>query len=407
MRATLIVLSLALAPAQAGKSAKALEAEWYQYRGPKRDGLSPDTGLLKQWPQGGPPVAWTAKGLGSGYSSVCVANGRVYTMGEADSAYQLFCLNAADGKLVWASKIAKAGDVPYPGSRTTPATDGTVVVAISPLGDLVCVQAATGREVWRKSLDGPRPNWGFSESPLIDGPLVVCTPGGGSGTVAAYNKMNGALVWRSNELKDPAGYASLVPIEIAKIPQYLVFTPESVAGIVAKTGRLAWRAERKGATAVIPTPLYKDGIVFVSSGYNVGCNAFQVGLVGGGFKVQEIYKSRDMVNHHGGLVLVGDHVYATDERVLKCIELKTGKVVWENGCVGKGSVAYADGHVVVRSENGAVALVEATPEAYKEKGRFDPPSRSREKAWPHPVVFGGKLYIRDQDALVCFDVKAK
>ncbi|HYE97269.1 MAG TPA: PQQ-binding-like beta-propeller repeat protein [Planctomycetota bacterium] len=316
-------------------------------------------------------------------------------------------MNAADGKVVWASKIAKSGDVPYPGSRSTPATDGTVVVALSPLGDLVCVQAATGREVWRKSFDGPRPNWGFSESPLIDGPLVVVTPGGGSGTVAAYNKTNGALVWRSGELKDPAAYASIVPIEIGKIPQYLVFTADSVAGIVAKTGRVAWRAERKGQTAVIPTPVYKDGIVFVASGYNVGCNGFQVALTGGTFRVQEIYKSRDMVNHHGGFVVVGDHVYGTDERALKCLELKTGKVVWENNCVGKGSVAFADGHLVVRSERGPIAWVRATPEGYKEAGRFDQPDRSGKEAWPHPVVFGGRLYIRDQDTLLCFNVSAK
>ena len=406
MRA-LLIACLALSPSQAGKSSKAVDADWYQYRGPKRDGLSPDTGLVKQWPQGGPPLAWKTTGVGTGYSSVCVSKNRVYTMGEADGSYNLYCLNAADGKLVWAAKIARSGDVPYPGSRATPATDGTLVYAISPLGDLVCVQAATGREVWRKSFDGPRPNWGFSESPLIDGPLVVCTPGGNSGTVAAYNKMNGALVWRSSELKDPAGDASVVPVEIGRVPQYLVFTPESVAGIVARTGRLAWRAERKGQTAVIPTPLYKDGIVFVSSGYNVGCNAFQVALAGNAFRVQEIYKHRDMVNHHGGLVIVGDHVYGTDERQLKCIELKTGKVVWENGCVGKGSVAYADGHLVVRSERGPIAWVEATPQAYKEKGRFDQPDRSGKETWPHPVIFGGRMYIRDQGALLCYDLKAK
>lgn len=406
MTALLICLTLA---AQAKPKASAADSnEWNQFRGPKRDGASPDTGLLKEWPSGGPPVAWKIKGMGKGYSSVCVSGARVYTMGEIGGDYSLLAINAADGKIAWTAKIAKVQDVPYPGTRSTPACDGQIVVALSPHGELVAVQAATGREMWRQKFDGPRPNWGFSESPLIDGPLVVATPGGGSGTVAAYNKMNGQQVWRSGELKDAAAYASVVPVEMNKIPLYLVFTADTIAGLVAKTGRLAWKAERKGQTAVIPTPVYKDGVVFVSSGYNVGHNGFQVAFAGGGFRVQQIYSGKEMTNHHGGVVVVGDHVYGLSDRGgLKCIELKSGKEVWANESVGKGSIAYADGHLYCRSENGPVALVEAAPAAYKEKGRFTPPDNTGREVWAHPVISGGKLFLRDQDTLICFDVKAK
>jgi outer membrane protein assembly factor BamB len=395
---------------QSGKAA-AIESEWPQYRGPKRDGLSPDKGLLKQWPAGGPPLAWKTTGVGAGYSSVVVAGNRIYTLGDVENSCRLLALDAADGKILGSTPLGPAGGHnDYPGPRSTPATDGTLVFALTQNGDLACVQAATGRLVWKVNLEsqfGGRmmSGWRWSESPLLDGNLVVVTPGGSRGTVLALNKANGALVWQSAQLKDSAAYSSLVPVDWGNVRQYIVFTDKSVAGVAARNGQLLWRADRPGETAVIPTPVAKDGVVFVTSGYNVGCNAFQVGFAGGRFTARELYSGKQMRNHHGGVVLVGDHVYGFDEGVLKCIELKTGREVWADRSVGKGAVAYADGHLYCRSENGPIALVEATPEGYREKGRFDQPDRSRRQAWPHPVVFGGKLYIRDQDVLLCFDVR--
>ncbi len=395
---------------QSGKAA-AIESEWPQYRGPKRDGLSPDKGLLKQWPAGGPPLAWKTTGVGAGYSSVVVAGNRIYTLGDVENSCRLLALNAADGKILWSTPLGPAGgDNDYPGPRSTPATDGTLVFALTQNGDLACVQAATGRLVWKVNLEsqfGGRmmSGWRWSESPLLDGNLVVVTPGGSRGTVLALNKANGAPAWQSAQLKDSAAYSSLVPVDWGNVRQYIVFTDKSVAGVAARNGQLLWRADRPGETAVIPTPVTKDGVVFVTSGYNVGCNAFQVGFAGGRFTARELYSGKQMRNHHGGVVLVGDHVYGFDEGVLKCIELKTGREVWADRSVGKGAVAYADGHLYCRSENGPIALVEAMPEGYREKGRFDQPDRSRRQAWPHPVVFGGKLYIRDQDVLLCFDVR--
>ncbi len=384
------------------------EGEWNQFFGPKRNGHSADTGLLKQWPATGPALAWKTKGLGAGYSSVCVSGGKIYTMGETSDGVNLLCLNAADGKLLWTSKLTPPQNVDYPGTRSTPATDGRLVYTITPHGDLVAANAANGAVAWKAKFDGPRPGWGFSESPLLDGNLVVATPGGGSGTVAAYNKTTGALAWRSKELSDPAAYASIVPIQLGKASLYLVFTAETVAGLVAANGAVAFKAPRKGATAVIPTPVFKDGMLFVSSGYGVGCNGFAVALAGNSVRIQEVYQGKQMINHHGGVLVVGDHVYGlSDQGGLKCIELKTGKEAWANGSVGKGSIAYADGMLYCRSERGPVALVEASPAAYKEAGRFDQPERSDKNSWAYPVVSGGKLYLRDQDTLFCYDVKAK
>lgn len=389
--------------------------DWGQFRGPKRDGISPETGLLKEWPAGGPTLAWKAVGLGSGFSSVSVAGKLIFTMGDVGNSCNLIAINAADGKIVWMAKVGQTGGGGgYPGPRCTPATDGRLVFAVGQYGDLICVNAANGAEVWRKnmsSLGGEMMSgWGYSESPLLDGPMLLVTPGGSKGTVAALNKTNGAPVWQSSELKDKAAYSSLVPVEIGNVPQYLVFTDRSIAGI-AKNGRLAWRADRAGQTAVIPTPVMsKDNIIFVSSGYGVGAHAFQVTAAGGQFKAQEIYAQRQMESHIGGFVVFGDYVYGPDNGSLKCAEIKTGKVVWQNRCVGKGSITAADGMLYVRGDeaNGSsVALVEASPDAYKEKGKFAQPTPSGKNTWAYPVVFNGKLYLRDQDALYCYNVSAK
>jgi outer membrane protein assembly factor BamB len=393
-------------------------ADWSQFRGPNRDGVSPDTGLLKEWPAAGPALAWKTTGLGLGYSSVAIHKDRLFTMGELGGASSLHCLKLADGKLAWTTKIGAAGGNRGSGPRSTPATDGTLVLALGQDGELVCADADTGALKWQKHLQkdfgGRKPNWWWSESPLLDGDLVLCTPGGSKGTVVALKKSTGDVAWQSADLKESAHYTSLVAVEIGGVRQVLVLTDQSVAGVAVKDGKVLWRADRPGKTAVVPTPIYKDGIVFVSSGYGVGCNAFKISADGGSFKAEEVYSGKQVTNHHGGVILVGDHLYELDDRrMLKCVELKTGKVMWEERSVGKGAIAYADGHLYVRSEAGekgapcAIALVEATPAGYREKGRFTQPDRSDAFAWAHPVVFGGKFYVRDQDVLLCYDVKAK
>ena len=401
-------------------------SDWNQWRGPNRDGHSADTGLLKEWPAGGPPLAWKIDNLGGGLSSVSLSDGKIYTMGETGNSFNLIALNAADGKTLWSSKVEDIvekklkNERDYPGPRATPSVDGPLVITLGAYGNLVCFTAVDGKETWRKNLEsdfgGKCPVWGYAESPLIDGDNVVCIPGGSKGAVVALNKKTGATVWQCSEIKDEAAYTSLVPTEVGGKKQYLLMTFETLAGIAPDTGKVLWKTARKGKIAVIPDPIQKDGIVFTSSGYGVGSKIFKVN----GDSAEEIYsdekalagkenEGKRSANHHGGMVLIGDYLYGTNEKNLRCIELKTGKVVWENKCVGKGSIMFADGNLIVRSQDGkgTIALVEANPESYKEHGRFDQPDRSKKNSWPHPVVSGGKLYIRDMDVLLCYDVKAK
>lgn len=394
--------------------------DWSQWRGPKKNGHSPDTGLLKEWPPEGPKLLWKTSGLGSGYSSVSILNDRIYTMGDISGRCNLIALNLADGKLVWQTPFAKphtqGKNDEWGGPRASPSVDGKLVITLAPDGELACFTAADGKEKWRKHLvgdfGGKVGGWKYSESPLIDGDLVLCAPGGKNGTVLALKKESGDVVWRSKDYTDAAEYATLVPTEIGGVKQYISYTQQSVAGIAAADGKLLWRADRPGRTAVIPTPIYKDGFVFVASGYGVGCNLFKVTAEGNSFKVAEVYSGKQVQNHHGGVILVGDHLYELDDAgQLKCVEFATGKIVWQDRSVGKGSLTYADGRLYLRSETrpgtGEVALAEATPSGYKQTGRFKQPELSGKPTWPHPVVIGGRLYLRDQDNLFCYDVKAK
>jgi outer membrane protein assembly factor BamB len=386
------------------------EPSWNQFRGPLRDGRSPDRGLLPRWPEGGPALLWKATAIGAGYSSVSIHGQRIFTMGDRDRAAQLFALDAADGRLLWKTPVGKAGGGGgYPGPRCTPATDGARVWALGQFGDLVCVDAADGTVRWKTTLEGAvMSDWGYSESPLLDGELLFCTPGGPQGTVAAYDKTSGTLRWRSTGLTDPAAYSSLIAADLGGRRHIVVLTGRSLAGLDRATGRLLWKADRKGETAVCTTPLHHDGLFFVSSAYNVGCAAFRVRSDGGGFAVQELYQGRQMRNHHGGLVAVDGRAYGFDEDKLKCLDLGSGKVLWADRSVGKGSVAWADGLLVVRHEDdaGAVALVEASPEGYRERSRFEPPDRGVTNSWANPVIFGGRLYLRDENVLLCYAVKA-
>jgi outer membrane protein assembly factor BamB len=396
----------------------AASTDWPQWRGPSRDGLSTETGLLKQWPAGGPPMVWKATGLGSGYATVAVAGNGIFTMGDKGESSYAMALNRADGKTLWATRVGRGGAPGwggFEGPRSTPAVDGNLVFAIGQWGELVSLDTATGKQVWRKDLTqdfgGSRPEWGFAESPLIDGDKVILTPGGAKGTVVALDKKTGETIWQSKEFTDSAQYASLIMAEIGGARQYIQLTDASVAGLSAGEGKLLWRAKRQGSTAVIPTPIYQDNSVYVTSGYGVGCNLFQITPGSGKFLVREVYANKVMANHHGGVVRVGDYVYGHSEgKGWTCQELKSGKSVWqEKGKLGKGSIAYADGRFYLRAEDGkgTVALIEATPAGYREKGRFDPPNRSDKNSWAHPVIAGSKLYLRDQDILLCYDLKAK
>jgi outer membrane protein assembly factor BamB len=387
-----------------------LAGDWPQWRGPNRDDVSRETGLLNPWPDGGPKTAWKIQGIGTGYSGVAIAAGRVFTMGDLGDTCYTLALNEANGEVVWKQPVGKSGGN-YTGPRCTPSVDGSLVYVLGQFGDLVCFQAADGKEIWRKNygrdFGGRGGGWNYTESPLVDGDRLIGTPGGDRGAIVALNKKTGELLWQTKDFTDRAEYSSPVVAQIAGVEQYVQLTGNSVVG-VAKDGKLLWRATRPGRTATIPTPIVHNDHVYVSSGYGVGCNLFKISKEGESWKTEQVYANRNMVNHHGGVVLVGDHLYGfSDGKGWVCQNFMSGEIAWTDRGVGKGSLTVADGHLYLRSEagQGRLALVEATPAGYKEKGAFDQPQRSDKNSWPHPVVANGRMYIRDQDVLLVYALK--
>lgn len=422
--AALAVPASAQAPA---KPAPPSAAEWPSFRGPKRDALSPDTALQKTWKPGGPALAWKAAGLGTGYSSVAVSAGRVYTLGDKEGAQHLFALDAKDGKALWSAKVGAPWVDNMGGPRGTPTVDGDRVYAVGTEGDLVCVDAATGKERWRKSLEkdfggAMMSIWKFSESPLVDGDRVVVTPGAPGAALVALDKATGREIWRTAAAdlgakgKDGAGYSSVVISNGGGVKQYVQLMGRGLVGVRASDGKLLWSYNKvANDVANISTPVVKGDYVFASTGYGTGAALVKLAAAGnGGVSASEVYflDPKTFQNHHGGFVLVGDHVYAGhghNKGFPICLELMTGKVAWggdiRNEGTGSAAVVYADGNLVFRYQNGVVILVEASPAGYKEKGSFTIPNPNT-LSWPHPVVVGGRLYLREQDTLYVYDVKA-
>jgi outer membrane protein assembly factor BamB len=402
------------------------DTDWPQWRGPARTGLSTETGLLKSWPKDGPTLAWRIEGLGKGYSTPTVTGGKIYILGtkEADGKEQdvLIALTEKDGSRLWDLPIGPTQDGGgFPGPRCSPTVDGDRVYALGAAGRLVCADISKGSVHWEKDLTdkkgfaGRIGGWKYSESPLIDGDVLVCTPGGPDASIVALNKKSGETIWKSKIQVQGKGnygvamYSSAVVATIGGVKQYVQFMVGGVVGVDAKDGKLLWHYDRPAnGTANCSTPIVKGDAVFAASSYGTGGGRADIVKTADGFEAKQAYFLKELQNHHGGMVLVGDHVFGTGSGSLYCVDFKTGEIAWENKSVGKGSVVYADGHLYVRSEAGPVALVEANPEKYVEKGRFKQLDRTKGRAaWPHPVVVNGKLYLHDWDKLFCYDVKAK
>ncbi len=392
-------------------------ADWPGWRGADRTGVSRETGLLKEWPSGGPALLWKATGLGEGYSTPAVAGGRIYVMGSRQGQEYTLALDAGSGKELWATKIgpeAKDGPPSYPGPRCTPTVDGDHLYVLASDGDLACLDKA-GKIIWHKNLDrdlgGSRGRWAYSESLLVDGDVLVCTPGGSEVSLAALDKKTGAVIWKT-KVPDggPSAYASTIVVETGGVKQYVQFLEKCLVSVAAKDGKVLWEFRKNAGRTNCSTPIFHDGCVFTAAAGPGSGGTALLRLSADGSKVsaQEVYFNKNLNNHHGGVVRVGDYLYGTTNNALVCLDFKTGEIKWQDRCVGKGSISAADGCLYVRGEkDGTVALVEATPTGYKEKGRLMQPDRSKHPAWAHPVIAGGCLYLRDGDLLLCYDIKKK
>jgi outer membrane protein assembly factor BamB len=404
-------------------------ADWPQFHGPNRDDMSTETGLLRQWPEGGPKLLWKMTGLGHGYSNIAIVGERLYTMGDRpDGQPDRQCVLAFDlathAKL-WTTPIGQPHeDGAHGGPRSTPTVDGELLYVIGTEGQLVCLETATGKLRWEKSLVkefGGRmmSMWKYSESPLVDGEKVVCTPGGPEATMVALDKKTGGLIWKcsvpklGDEGKDGAGYSSIVVAEIAGRRQSVQFAGLGVFGVDPQSGKFLWGySHAANKVANITEPLVHGDYVFATSCYKTGSGLVKITRDGENFKATEVWFEgmKDFSNHHGGVVLIGDYLYGGNGQnngALTCLEFKTGKIVWkQKKGLGKGSAAilYADGRIYVRYEGGPVCLVETTPDGFKLDGLFTPPV-VHDPCWPHPVVLDGRLYLRDQDTLMCYDVR--
>ncbi len=406
-------------------------ADWSGFHGPRRDSICRERGLLRQWPAEGPKLLWSIKGLGRGLSSVSIAGGRIFAMGDrpvegGKETQFVLAYDLENHRELWATRVGAPFET---GPRCTPTVDGDVLYALGTEGDLLCLRAASGEVVWRKTLATDfggkmMSGWKFSESPLVDGDRLVCTPGAPDAMLVALDKRTGGTIWKSAVPKlgdkgaDGAAYSSAVAAKIDGVRQYVQLIGRGAVGVDAETGRFLWGYNRvANNVANITAPVGRGDYVFVTTAYNTGSALLEVKRAAGAnsdspFRAKEIYflGPRDFANHHGGVVLVGEYLYGGHGSNLSdptCVALATGKICWKSRSPARGSacVLYADGHLIFRYDRGDVLLVEASPEEFRVKGRFLPPTGAG-PAWAHPVIHKGKLYLRHDDLLCCYDVRA-
>ncbi|SRR6266542_1875381 len=399
-----------------------LANDWPQWRGPQRSGVSQESGLLQGWPKDGPPLLWRVTEAGSGYATPAVVGDRLYLLGnDGLDNESVRALAVKDGKLIWSARLGKVGnpqqDPNFPAARSTPTVEGEWLYALGSDGDLACLEVATGKIRWHKNLRtdfaGKPGTWAYSESPLLDGDAVVCTPGGSEATLVALNKKTGAVIWKCALPEgDEAAYASAILVEASGIKQCVQLLQKGLVGVEAKTGKFLWRygkaVSRYGAN--IPTPLASDGYIYTAAA-GTGGGLVKLKVDGGKVEAEQVYFGSAFPTAIGGTVKIGNFLYGTTAQSLVCLEFTTGQLKWQQRAVAPASLCYVDGHLYLHGENGDVALVEPSPESYREKGRFTPldqPKRSNqmEKAWAYPVVANGQLYIRDHGSLWCYNLKA-
>jgi outer membrane protein assembly factor BamB len=372
-------------------------------------------------------LLWDTSGTGRGYASLAIADGRIFTLGDSSSTADdkdeyLMAFDQKTGQPLWSTKTGEAwnqGQDSWQSSRSTPTVDGERVYVLSPHGELVCCEAATGKELWRKNLkkdfDGNKgDSWGYSESVTIDGDKLLCTPGGEKNTMVALNKVTGDTIWTASQPGNRgAGHASIVMANIGGTRVCVQTTASGALGVRASDGKLLWTYDIDKTTAVIPTPIVRDDLVFFSAGYKRGGALLkQIAGADGEVTVEEVYPLQtQLANKHGGIILVGDYLYgdSDDAGIPFCAKLMTGEIQWKERGSGKGSAAFAaaDGCLYIHFQDGTMVLAKASPDKYEEVGSFTVPHSGDRPSWSHPVIVGGKLYVREQDHIMCYDVKAK
>jgi outer membrane protein assembly factor BamB len=386
--------------------ATAWAADWPQWRGLNRDGISNETGLLTSWPSGGPKVIWKTRGLGVGYSSFSIVNGRMYTQGQRGNQEFVLALDAKTGQKLWETPTSRNFENDRgSGPRGTPTFDNGKLYAMTGEGVVVCLDAATGKMIWQmdsvKKFGGSVPHWGYSESPLIDGDRVIVMPGGRGASLVSLDKRTGDLQWKTGD--DYAGYSSAILADVNGTKEVIALSGVSAFGVQESTGELLWQYNRvSNNVANIATPIYKDGEVFLSSAYDTGCALLKLNPKG----MQEVYFNRDMMNHYSSSVLVDGTLYGYSNALLTAMDFKTGKQLWRNRSVGKGSVIYAEKHLYALGEDGKVGLIDASRDRYEEVSRFEYDKGSL-PSWSPLVISDGRMYLRDQDNLTSYDIKAK
>ena len=411
-----LMLSLAIAsvgPAPAG--------DWPQWRGPDRTNVSKETGLLKEWPKDGPPLLWKAEGMGDGVASVAVAGGRVFSLGYRGEGEFVTALDVKDGKQAWSSQIGpkvNENSVMRWLSQRTPTVDGDRLYAVTTGGELICLESGTGKDLWRKSyskdFNSRRPGFGYCDYPLVDGDQLICSPGGPEAGLVALNKKTGELIWQAAlPGNDGASFSCVVPAEIGGVRQYVNCMSRGLVGVSAKDGKFLWRYDKlANGTGNSGAAIVRGDLVFFANGYGAGCGVVKIVADGTGFKAEEVWSLRkSFPSWLGGSVLVGDHVYLCQVAGIPLgIEWETGKVVAEGDFrFSQSSLTYADGHLYLRNNAGKAGLIQAGPEGFKLKGSFDPPRPATTMTQPagaFPVIADGRLYLRDMDWLLCYDIQA-
>lgn len=393
-----LLLAAVLAAGAFGSASAGESSDWPNWRGPHRDGISAETGWLAAWPAGGPQVLWRAE-VGVGFSSLALSGGRLYTLGNTSGTDYVYCLDAATGREVWKhSYPCRQGG--HKGPRATPCVRDGLVYTMSRESDLYCFQAGSGEIVWKKNvakaIGAATPTWGFASSPVIEGDTVIVNVGTAG---VALDKKTGSVVWTTG--RGAAGYSSAELFTMDGERRLAIFAAKNIVVLDAKTGKTLWQHPWKTRYDVnAATPIVWDGKVFISSGYGTGAAVLRIG---GDDPV--VWRSREMKNHFNNCILWKGHLYGFDMTTLKCLSAGTGKVQWSKGGFGKGSLMLADGKFIILSDSGTLAVAEATHEGYKELSRA---KVIRGLCWTVPVLSGGRIYCRSHPGhVVCLDVSGK